>query len=194
MRQMNKLREYIEKNPHQTKRLLGMEYSQLIQLIQAAELLDQERRKMRCKSKIRLIKSGGGCRPKLSVEDQLLLTLTYLHQNPTFQMLGIQFEVSESTANDIFHYWLKVLRELLPASLLEQVKKNQDEWEWVEELLSEFELIVGAKHSVSNISLQSISYRPNASPLLRPVKDLYLMKSRRIATQERRKVILLRIN
>lgn len=119
-----------------------MEYEQLIQLIKAAELLEEEKRQIREKSKIRLIKSGGGCRPKLSVEDQILLTLTYLHQNPTFQVLGIQFDVSESTANDVFHYWLKILRELLPASLIEQIKKNPSEWEWVSELLSEFELIV----------------------------------------------------
>jgi hypothetical protein len=122
---MNKIRDYIEKNPQQTKRLLGMEYEQLLQLIKATQLLDIERKQMREEKKVRLIKSGGGCRPKLSAEEQLLLTLTYLHQNPTFQMLGIQFEVSESTANDIFHYWLKVLRELLPASLVEQVKKKQ---------------------------------------------------------------------
>jgi hypothetical protein len=122
---MNKIRDYIEKNPQQTKRLLGMEYEQLLQLIKAAQLLDIERKQMRDEKKVRLIKSGGGCRPKLSAESQFILTLTYLHQSPTFQMLGIQFEVSESTANDIFHYWLKVLRELLPASLVEQVKKNQ---------------------------------------------------------------------
>lgn len=30
----------------------------------------------------------------------------------------------------------------MPASLLEQVKKNASEWEWVQEILSEFELIV----------------------------------------------------
>ncbi len=35
---MSNLREYLEKNPQQTKRLLGMEYEQLIELIQAAEL------------------------------------------------------------------------------------------------------------------------------------------------------------
>ncbi|MCC5612683.1 transposase family protein [Nostoc sp. CHAB 5834] len=42
----------------------------------------------------------------------------------TFQLLGIQFGVSESTANDTFNYWLPVLRDLLPSSLIEQVKKK----------------------------------------------------------------------
>ncbi|MDY7004942.1 MAG: transposase family protein [Cyanobacteriota bacterium] len=44
---------------------------------------------------------------------------------PTFQLLGISFGVSESTANNIFHDWVDILRELLPASLLEQVKKKR---------------------------------------------------------------------
>jgi Helix-turn-helix of DDE superfamily endonuclease len=39
-------------------------------------------------------------------------------------MLGIQFEVSESTAHDVFHYWVETLSEILPASLMEQVKKK----------------------------------------------------------------------
>ncbi|MEM9927697.1 MAG: transposase family protein [Cyanobacteria bacterium P01_D01_bin.50] len=38
--------------------------------------------------------------------------------------MGIQFGVSETTANDTFNYWLPVLGKLLPASLLEQVKKT----------------------------------------------------------------------
>jgi hypothetical protein len=139
---MSKLKDYLDKNPQQAKRLLGMEYEQLIELIQAAELLEEEKRQEKEKTKIRLIKAGGGRRQKLSVEEQILLTLIYLHQMPTFQMLGLQFEVSESTANDIFHNWIKILRELLPASLLEQVKKNESDWEWVEKILVEFELVV----------------------------------------------------
>ncbi|WP_233427977.1 transposase [Planktothrix agardhii] len=139
---MSKLRDYLDKNPQQAKRLLGMEYEQLIKLIQAAELLEQERRQEQEKAKIRLIKAGGGRHQKLSVEEQILLTLIYLHQMPTFQMLGLQFEVSESTANDIFHNKIKILRELLPASLVEQIKKNESDWEWVEKILLEFELVV----------------------------------------------------
>ncbi len=139
---MSQLREYLDNNPQQAKRLLGMEYQQLIELIKAAQLLESEKRQEKEKTKIRLIKGGGGRRPKLSVESQILLTLIYLHQMPTFQMLGLQFEVSESTANDIFHYWIKILRELLPASLLEQIKKNESDWEWVEQILLEFELVI----------------------------------------------------
>ncbi|MBA4467107.1 transposase, partial [Cylindrospermopsis raciborskii CS-506_A] len=66
----------------------------------------------------------------------------YLRQLTTFQLLGIQFGVSETTANDIFNYWLPIIGELLPPSLLEQVKKNSSDYEVVKEILTEFELIV----------------------------------------------------
>ncbi len=60
----------------------------------------------------------------------------------TFQLLGIQFGVSETTANDTFNYWCPILAELLPASLLEQVKKNSSDSEIIKEILQEYQLIV----------------------------------------------------
>ena len=57
-------------------------------------------------------------------------------------MLGVLFGICESAANYIFYYWLGILRDLLPASLIEQVKKNDSEWAWLQEILSDFELIV----------------------------------------------------
>ncbi|XHR82892.1 MAG: transposase family protein [Gloeotrichia echinulata GP01] len=60
----------------------------------------------------------------------------------TSQLLGIQFGVSESTANDTFNYWLTILQEILPSSLLEQVKKNASDYEIVQEILTDYELIV----------------------------------------------------
>ena len=74
--------------------------------------------------KVRIIAAGGGRKPKLSVREQIILTLVYLRHLTTFQLLGIQFGVSESTANDTFNYWLPILQELLPSSLVEQVKKK----------------------------------------------------------------------
>ena len=141
-KQMSNIIAYIEENPQESKRLIGLEYEQLQQLIQAAQLLHKNQREEIEKSKVRLIKGGGGRKAKLSINEQIILTLVYLHHLPTFQMLGIQFGVSESTANDIFHYWLEVLRELLPPSLLEQVKKNANFNQWVQEALAEMELIV----------------------------------------------------
>ena len=139
---MSNILEYIEQNPQESKRLIGLEYEQLQQLMEAAQLLHKTQQSEIEKNKVRIIKGGGGRKAKLSINEQITLTLVYLHHLPTFQMLGIQFGVSESTANDIFHYWSELLRELLPASLLEQVKKNADEHQWVQEVLAEMELIV----------------------------------------------------
>jgi hypothetical protein len=72
----------------------------------------------------------------------MLLTLVYLSQLHTFQYLGVQFGVSESTANNIFHYWLDIFTELLPATLLEQVKKKTVMRECVKEILTQYELTV----------------------------------------------------
>jgi len=51
------------------------------------------------------------------------------------------FNVSETTANDVFNYWFPLLEASLPHSLLEPVKKPS-ELEVVKEMLTEYELIV----------------------------------------------------
>ena len=61
---------------------------------------------------------------------------------PTFQILGIHFDVSESTANNIFHYWINILQELLPCSLLEQFREKEDKNSCIHKFLTEQELIV----------------------------------------------------
>ena len=140
--------EYINKNPQETKRLIGIDYESLQQLITQAIALEEQKKAINEEAKYRIIQSGGGRKPKLSVTEQILLTLVYLHHLPTFQMLGVQFGVSESTAHNLFHYWSKILRELLPASLLEQVKKNDLDWEWVKQMLWEWELVVDSSEQV----------------------------------------------
>ena len=141
-RNMSQLREYIEKHPSETQRLLGIDYDKLMGLITTATNLYARQKKVQESQKTRLIKSGSGRPAKLALADQILMTLVYLHHLPTFQMLGVQFGIGESTANYIFHRWIKILRELLPASLLEQVKKNDSDYSGVIEILTEFELIV----------------------------------------------------
>jgi hypothetical protein len=139
---MSQLREYLEKHPSETQRMLGIDYGQLIKLLTNAENLYERHKKHQESQKTRIIKPGSGRPPKLTIADQILLTLVYLHHLPTFQILGVHFGLGESTANYIFHRWVKILRELLPASLLEQVKKNDSDRAWVLETLKEFELIV----------------------------------------------------
>jgi hypothetical protein len=116
---------HIDKNPDEAQRLIGLKYDQLQQLIQNAQSLHNQKLAKQEEEKTRIIKAGGGRKVKLSAKEQILLTLIYLRHLTTFQLLGIQFGVSETTANDTFNYWFPLLRELLPSSLLEQVKKTR---------------------------------------------------------------------
>lgn len=145
---MSEILNHIEENPKETRRLIGLEYEQLQQLIENAERLNHEKQALLESKKVRIIAGGGGRKPKLSIREQIILTLVYLRHMTTFQLLGIQFEVSESTANDIFNYWLPILRELLPSSLIEQVKKNESDYETVKEILTNYELIVDSYEQV----------------------------------------------
>jgi hypothetical protein len=139
---MNKTLEYIYNHPKETKRIIGISYEQLTKLIEHAQKIEEEKKEEIAKTEKRLIKAGGGRKKILTQEEEIILTLYYLHHIPTFQVLGIHFGISESSANNIFHYWIDILRELLPPSLLEEVKKNENELEWVKEILTEMELIV----------------------------------------------------
>lgn len=53
---------------------------------------------------------------------------------PIFEVLGMMFNVSRTSSNDIFHYWLPILRDLLPSSLLEEWKKAVEDDEFVKDL------------------------------------------------------------
>ncbi|MFM5981033.1 MAG: transposase family protein [Sphaerospermopsis kisseleviana] len=121
---MSNIVEYIHNNPEESQRLLGLHYEQLKQLIEKAIELHNNKKELAESKKVRLILGGSGRKPKLTPESQIILTLTYLRHLTTFQLLGIQFGVSETTANDTFNYWFPLLGELLPPSLISQVKKT----------------------------------------------------------------------
>jgi uncharacterized protein (UPF0335 family) len=72
---MSNVLNHIEENPQETKQLIGMEYEQLQQLIQNVERLHNEKRAALESEKIRIIAGGGGRKPKLSVKEQIILTL-----------------------------------------------------------------------------------------------------------------------
>jgi hypothetical protein len=67
------------------------------------------------RQKSRINVSGGGRPTKLSIQEQVCLCLFYLRQMPTFQVLGMLFDISKSEANDIFHDWIPILRDILPS-------------------------------------------------------------------------------
>ena len=121
---MSSVIEYIANNPQETQRLVGLKLEQLQNLIKQAKTLHNRKQAESESNKVRIIAKGGGRKPKLTIDEQILLTLVYLRHLRTFQLLGIQFGVSESTANELFNRWFPMLREVLPSSLLEQVKKT----------------------------------------------------------------------
>ena len=154
---------YINKYPKETKRLLGIDYNHLQLLIEQGKILHQRKCEEIEKSKTRLNRAGGGNDPKLSIEMQIILMLVYLRHNISFQLLGLMFEVSESTAHNIFTYWQKIFGEELPPSLLEQVKKSLKELEEVKEKLTESELIVDRSEQEIERPLDYDSQKENYS-------------------------------
>ena len=133
---------YIRLHPKLAKQLIGLTLPQLEQLIKQAIAINQERKKEAEEQKIRLNKKGAGRAKNLSEDVEICLTLFYLRQMPIFEVLGIMFEVSRTTANDIFHYWLPILRDVLPSSLLEEWEKSLQDNEFVQELLTSYPLLV----------------------------------------------------
>jgi len=133
---------YIQKYPHRTKQILGITNEQFQNLLSIAEGHHHNLKAEREHNKIRVNQKGGGRKPKLEIDEEVCLCLFYLRQMPTFEILGLHFGISKTEANDTFHYWLKIFRKVLPASLLEQVETNDGDYAIARELLKEFQLIV----------------------------------------------------
>jgi len=133
---------YIHKYPLRTKQILGISYEQFQLLVEQAKLIHEEQLAEVERKKVRINAPGGGRKPKLTLEESVCLCIFYLRQMPTFEILGMQFDVSKTEANDTFHYWIKILRVIWPCSLLEQVEAQESDLQIVQELLTEFELIV----------------------------------------------------
>ncbi len=131
--------EYIQKNPEEVKLLLGIDFDKLEQLIEQGKFLHQKKQKETEKREIRMIKAAASCLPKLSLDEQIILTLVYLRHHVTFQVLGLLFQVSESTAYNLFNYWQMLFREELPASPIEQVKKYPKNEKIIREELRQYD-------------------------------------------------------
>ena len=134
--------QYIEKHPERTKEILGIEYQQWLGLVQVAKIEEEKIKLAQEQQKVRINKKGGGRPKKLNREEQICLCIFYLRHLPTFQILGIQFDISKTEANNTFNYWIKIIRRILPASLMEQAKKGKEKLTIVKEMLAEHELIV----------------------------------------------------
>lgn len=139
---MKNLLNYIHTYPQRTKRLLGIDYDSLLQLLEQAQLKHTEQQAEVERQKTRINAKGGGRKPKMTVAEEVCMCLFYLRHYPTFEVLGLQFEISKTESNDTVHYWIKILRVLLPASLLEQVDAHSSDYEWLQEELRQYQLIV----------------------------------------------------
>ena len=134
--------DYIQKYPLRAKQILGISYEQFQSLLKAAAEKHLKMKKENEKQKVRINSPGGGRKELLSTSEQICLCLFYLRQIPTFEILGMLFSVSKSEANATFHYCRKILREILPCSLLEQVGNQEGDLIIVQEILTSFKLLV----------------------------------------------------
>jgi hypothetical protein len=133
---------YIQEYPHRTKSMLGISNEQFQALLKQAKIYHEEQMAIREGKKIRINQKGGGRKPKLTIYEEVCLCLFYLRQMPTFEVLGMNFGISKTEANDTFNYWLKIFRKILPCSLLEQVDLPEENCSSILEILREFKLIV----------------------------------------------------
>lgn len=134
--------EYTRQHPHLAKQIIGLDLIQFEFLIVKASAKNQERFEERELQKNRVNKKGAGRTKNLSESEEICLTLVYLRQMPIFLLLGMMFGISRTSANDIFHYWLPILRDLLPSSLFEEWERELETDELVKELLAEEKLLV----------------------------------------------------
>lgn len=139
---MKNLSHYIQTSPHRSRSLLGIEYEQLSPLIAYLQQLEADDKAQQNARKIRVNAPGAGRPTSLSAETEILLCLYYLRHYPTFEILGLTFEVSPSQAHALVRYWLPFLRQALPASLYEELGDCEAAWSVVAEMLVEWELIV----------------------------------------------------
>jgi hypothetical protein len=101
----------------------------------------------------------GGRNPKLELGDQLMLTLSYWRQYITYEELGFDYEVSESTAHEIV--------------------------EWVENILIQSRMfsLPGKKALIEDRELKIVLLDVMESPIERPKKN----ESKKTTIQEKRK-------
>ena len=132
----------IESHPHEAKRLIGIEYDQFLALVALAEAKHIQKQAGIEKNKIRINAKGGGRKPEMSSKEGVCLCLVYLRQKTIFEILGLLFDVSKTKANDAFNYWIDILRDILPASQMEEVEREPQKYEELRQSLTEYQLIV----------------------------------------------------
>ena len=133
---------HIKENPKDCTRLFGIDSSQMFTLIEVAVNYEKAKKAESERSKVRVNAPGGGRSSILSQAEEISLCLFYLRNHPTFIVLGVSYGVSESSAHNIYHYWLKILRQCLPCSQLESLGDKPDELDAMLQNFTELNLLV----------------------------------------------------
>jgi DDE superfamily endonuclease/Helix-turn-helix of DDE superfamily endonuclease len=134
---MKKLLDYIHLHPQKTQALLGISFEDFQQLNEQVKQAHAQNQAQKEAQKVRVNAKGAGRPEKLSLCETIGLCLFYLRHDPTFEVLGMLFEVSKSEAHETFHEGLELVRQVLPASLFEEFGHDPYLWSVVQELLQE---------------------------------------------------------
>lgn len=101
---MNDKYKLLKENPRNCQRLFGIKYEifeTILKKVQNYIKRDLEQNPL----------SKRGLEGEFTIENQLLLTLEYLRQYPTFLSLAFSYGISESYANKIYHKIRDILSE-----------------------------------------------------------------------------------
>ena len=106
------------RDDRQMKALTGLSQAQFDHLLLAFsdmyQVSQQKTYEEGVESGIRRRKPGGGCKGKLpTIADKLLFLLYYYKVYPTFDVLGTQFEMARSKANENLHKLSPILYDTL---------------------------------------------------------------------------------
>ncbi|NJO18112.1 MAG: transposase family protein, partial [Thioploca sp.] len=103
---MNPFEKYKTQSADNFVRTVGIsldKFQALVELIRTTLQVQQEHNRLKKR----------GLKSRLSLENQMLLTLLYLRDYPTFIKLGLQFGISESYASKIYHKISTLLVKIL---------------------------------------------------------------------------------
>ena len=112
---MNDKHKLLQENPKNCKRLFGVNYD-IFELI--LKKVQSEIDAFLQQNPL----SNRGLAANFSMENQVLLTLEYLRQYPTFLSLAVSYGISESYANKIYHKIRPVLARVVGLENPEKLK------------------------------------------------------------------------
>lgn len=102
---------FLSRHPTVFRGITGLDVSEFRELVKDVLPLFAAAEVERLNRRERQRALGGGCDPELKSRDQILLTVVWLRQYPTYEVLGYLFGVSDSTAWRYVQHVLPVLEQ-----------------------------------------------------------------------------------